>query len=163
MNYIEPLDDADIPISSSYVPNVGFIGTQGSSNINTDGTGKKSSPVNVNLKQIGDVLLSLGIVPTQDIEASGYVAATTPPATTNAGSDTLYIFSSQVNRVIIQNNTSANVNYAFDVASSAGSFLLVPGATLIYPKKVTVLHLYTVAAQNINGTSAGNIVVLGAL
>lgn len=101
--------------------------------------------------------------PTQDIEQSGYVSASTPPSATNAGSDTSYTFSSQVNRVILMNNTSANVNYAFDTAASAGSLLLVPGAMLVYPKKCTVLHLYTAAVQNINGSSGNNLVVLGAM
>lgn len=99
----------------------------------------------------------------QDIEQTGYIALSSPPAQTNAGSDTPLTFSQQVNRVIIQNNTSANANYAFDMVASAGSLVLVPGAMLVYPKKCTVPHLYTAAAQNINGTSAGNIVVLGAM
>jgi len=99
-----------------------------------------------------------------DIEASGYVSASgTPPSTTNAGSDTTYTFSSQVNRIIIQNNTSANVNFDFDQAASAGSFLCLPGTMIIYPKKCTAFHLYTAAAQNINGSTAGNVVVRGAL
>lgn len=98
-----------------------------------------------------------------DIEASGYVSASTPPSTTNAGSDTAYTFSSQVNRVILQNNTSANINFDFDQNATAGSFLLVPGAMLIYPKKCTVIHLFTASAQNINGSTASNIVVRGAL
>ena len=104
-----------------------------------------------------------GVARTEDIEAANYVGASSPPSTTNAGTDTTYTFSSQVNRVIIQNNTSANVNYAFDTAASPGTLRLLPGATLIYPKKCTALHLYTAAAQNINGSTAGNIVVLGAL
>ena len=99
----------------------------------------------------------------EDIEQANYIAASSPPSATNAGSDTPYTFSSQVNRVILQNNTSANVNYAFDTAATAGSLVLVPSALLVYPKKCTVLHLYTAAAQNINGSTAGNIVVLGAL
>ncbi len=106
---------------------------------------------------------SAGQAQVEDIEQSGYIALSSPPSTTNAGSDTPLTFSSQVNRVIIQNNTSANVNYAFDTSASAGSMLLVPGATLIYPKKCTVLHLFTAAAQNINGSTAGNIVALGAM
>ena len=91
------------------------------------------------------------------------IAATSPPSATNAGSDTSYIFSQTVNHVLIQNNTSANLNYAFDVAASAGSYLLVPGAFVVWDRLCTVLHLYTAAAQNINGTSAGNIVVEGTL
>lgn len=102
-------------------------------------------------------------LPTQDIEQSGYISASSPPATTNAGSDTAYTFSAQVSRVIIQNNTSVNINYAFDATANAGSLLLVPGAMLVYPKKCTVLHLYTASAQNINGSSSNNIVVLGSM
>src|SRR6266700_323788 len=106
---------------------------------------------------------NLAPVATQDIERVGYIALTSPPATTNAGTDTPLTFSSQVQRVIIQNNTSANLNYAFDVAATLGSLVLVPGSTLIYPKKVTVVHILTAAAKNINGATAGNIVVLGAI
>ncbi len=106
---------------------------------------------------------SAGQAQTEDIEQAGYIAATSPPATTNAGSDTPYTFSAQVNRIILMNNTSANVNYAFDAVASAGSLVLTPGSMLVYPKKCTALHLYTAAAQNINGTAAANIVVLGAL
>lgn len=122
-----------------------------------------SNPLAVFLAVAGSAISNSNPVPTQDVEQSGYVAASSPPSATNVGSDTTYTFSSQVNRVIIQNNTSANVNYAFDTAASAGSFVLASNAMVVYPKKVTALHLYTAAAQNINGTSAGNIVVLGAL
>jgi len=97
------------------------------------------------------------------IESAGYISLSSPPAQTNAGADTPLTFSSQVNHVFLQNNTSANLYCAFDTAASLGSILLVPGATLIEDKKCTALHLYTVAAQNINGTSVGNIVVLGSL
>lgn len=122
------------------------------------------SEQSVNLNQVnGSNLSNTNPVPTQEIEQAGYVAASSPPSTTSAGSDTTYTFSQQVNRVIIQNNTSGNVYYAFDQTASAGSFLLVPGATVIYSKKVTAVHLFTAAAQNINGTTAGNIVLLGAL
>jgi hypothetical protein len=99
----------------------------------------------------------------QDIEQAGYVSASSPPTNTNSGTDTSYTFASQVSRVIMQNNTSVNVYFAFDTAASAGSLLLTPGSTVVYPKKCTVLHLYTATAQVINGTSSGNIVVLGAL
>jgi hypothetical protein len=122
-----------------------------------------SGPWTQNLTQVNSSALSnTNPVPTQDIEQSGYTSASTPPSATNVGTDTTYTFSSQVSRVILQNNTSANVNYAFDATSTSGSLLLLPGAMLVYPKKCTVVHLFTAAAQNINGSSAGNIVVLGA-
>jgi hypothetical protein len=117
-----------------------------------------------NLTQLnGTAISNTNPLPSQDIEQQGYIAATSPPSTTNAGSDTAYTFSSQINRVIIQNNTSANLNFDFDQAASAGSFLCLPGTMIIYPKKCTALHLYTAAAQNINGSTSGNIIVRGAL
>lgn len=111
----------------------------------------------------GSDLSNSNPMPMQWIGQSGYIAASSPPTTTNVGADTTYTFSSQVNTVILQNNTAAVVNYAFDTAASAGSLSLAAGQTLIYSKKVTVVHLYTAAAQNINGTTAGNIVLLGEL
>jgi hypothetical protein len=123
-----------------------------------------SSPWTQNLTQVNSATLSnTNPVPSQDIEQAGYVSASSPPSQTNAGSDTPYAFSSQVSRIILMNNTSANVYFAFDSTASAGSLVLMPGSLLVYPKKCTVLHLYTASAVNINGTSAGNVVVLGAL
>lgn len=96
-------------------------------------------------------------------EASGYVSLVAPPTQTSAGADTPLTFSSQVNHVILQNNTSANVYFAFDIAASLGSAILSPNTFLSYSKKIAVVHLYTAAAQNINGIVGNNIVVLGAL
>lgn len=140
-------DAGDIPAAGFFDPSTAEIAAAQLINVTRDTTTGKL----------------YGVLLIEDIEASGYVSLTSPPSATSAGSDTTLTFSKQVNRVIIQNNTSANVNYAFDTAASAGSLVLAPGSTLIYPKKVTSPHLYTAAAQNINGTSAGNIVVLGAL
>jgi hypothetical protein len=95
------------------------------------------------------------------VAQSGYVALTTPAAQTTAATDTPYTFGSQVNTVIIQNNTAANLNFAFDVAATAGSLLLTPGQYYEKPKKVTVVHLLTTLATNVNGTAANNIVLLG--
>ena len=91
----------------------------------------------------------------------GYISLVSPPTQTNAGSDTLLTFASKISQLTIQNNTSAGVNIAFDAAASAGSFLIPSGATFTVDKQCTVVHLYTASAQNINGTSANNIVVLG--
>jgi hypothetical protein len=94
---------------------------------------------------------------------AGYIPLVTPPAQTNANADTPLTFAMPVNTVTIQNNTLANAYYAFDALASLGSLVLYPGTTLIEPKRVTAPHLFTVAAQNINGTSGNNIVVLGEL
>ena len=87
-------------------------------------------------------------------------AASQPTATT-AGSDTSWSFASQVRHIFIQNNTSAIVQFAFDAASSVGAPILLPGATFTADLRVTAVHLFTVAIQQINGTAAGNIVVWG--
>jgi len=236
-----PEDAGGIPLSSGIVPGRTIpVPIQSSANTTTDNQGNETTPVNLNLKQVGDVLFALGqalkvgsipvVLPSdqtvsvldtnsaaikadldtiatntghipsspategghlatidtntaaskadldtlagivsggkgavQDIEAAGYIALTSPPSTTNVGSDTPLTFSSQVNRVIIQNNTNANVNFDFDQAASAGSFLVGPGGLIVYPKKCTVFHLFTAAAQNINGSSGNNIVIRGAM
>ena len=100
---------------------------------------------------------------TPNLEQSGYVALSSPPAQTNAGTETVLTFSQQVNNVSIYNGTSSNINYAFNETVTAGSLVLAPGYQLDKSKQVTTVHLLTASAQNINGSSAGNIVVKGAL
>jgi hypothetical protein len=102
-------------------------------------------------------------IQTESIEHSGYVALSNPPAQTNAGSETILTFSQQVNNISIYNGTSANLNYAFDETVTAGSLVLTPGYQLDKGKQVTSVHLLTASAKNINGSSAGNIVVKGSL
>ncbi|HEX3642885.1 MAG TPA: hypothetical protein VHV10_16490 [Ktedonobacteraceae bacterium] len=120
---------------------------------------------------IGDVGL-MGSLPAgqnlvgyvEDIEQQGYIALTSPPATTNVGTVTTLTFSQQVNRVEITNGGPATINYSFDSdPCTAGSFYLVPGAYLNKPKKVTTVNILTATAQNINGSTAGNIGVKGSL
>jgi hypothetical protein len=102
-------------------------------------------------------------VSAQNVAQAGYVALSTAPTQTTANTDTTYIFGSQVNTVLIQNNTTANLNYAFDAAATAGSLVLLPGQYFEKPKKVTSVHLLTALATNVNGTAANNIVLLGEL
>lgn len=102
-------------------------------------------------------------IQTEDIEQSGYIALSSPPAQTNAGTETILTFSQQVNKVTIYNATSANLNYALDETVTAGSLVLAPGYQLDQYKKVTAVHILTAAAQNINGSTAGNVVVKGSL
>jgi hypothetical protein len=138
-----PVGDDSVPLSSAWVPGgVNPVPVGGSAGY-TDGA-RTYTHAAIN-----------------DIEPSGYIALTSPAATTTANTDTPYTFSSQVNHVILQNNTSALLHFAFDVAATNGSLVLQPGAFLIYAKRVTVVHLLTVAAQNVNGSAAGNIVLLG--
>lgn len=158
------VDSGSITVNAGTNLNTSLLALESGGNLATLAGSVSGSKMQANIAQVaGTTISNTNPIPAQDIEQSGYVSASTPPASTNAGSDTSYTFSSQVSRVIIQNNTSANANYAFDTAASAGSLLLTPGSLLIYPKKCTVLHLYTAATQTINGSSTGNIVVLGAL
>ena len=109
------------------------------------------------------VLSNTNPMPSQFVNQPNYVALTSPPSATNAGSDTALTFAQQVSQVTIQNNCGANVNYNFDAAASPGTFLLPTGQTVVWPKKVTSPHLYTAGAQNLNGSSSGNIIVTGEL
>jgi len=104
---------------------------------------------------------SAGQAQVEDIEQSGYIALTSPPANTNAGSDTVLTFSSQVSRVIVQNNTSATFYLDFDQVASTASFAILPGTLLVYPKKCTSPHLYTTVATPLN--AASGILLRGAL
>lgn len=50
-----PKDGGQIPMSASYVPNTGIIAAQGSTNVFTDASNNQSTPINLNLAQIGSV------------------------------------------------------------------------------------------------------------
>src|SRR5215468_5028078 len=54
-----PRDANLIPISSVYIPGVGLVALQGSTNSNTDGSTNVSTPANMNLVQIGSVVPTL--------------------------------------------------------------------------------------------------------
>jgi len=83
-------------------------------------------------------------------------------ANTTAATDYAFTWSNgPVNHVMVQNNTSANVQWELDASTSNGSPILAPGATLLFDVALTTLHLLTAANQNVNGSSASNIVVKG--
>lgn len=97
-------------------------------------------------------------------EEKGYIALVNPPAQTNAGVETVLSFAQEVLYVYIQNNTTQNLNVAIDATATAGSLVLAPSALMVLEKEATqTVHLYTATAQNINGATSGNIVVLGAV
>ena len=103
------------------------------------------------------------IISSEYVEESGYIALVLPPTQTNAGTETILTFAQQVNHVTIENHTAANINYSFDETCTAGSLLLPPTYQHDKAKQVNTVHILTTAAQNINGSTAGNIVVRGAL
>lgn len=64
-----------------------------------------------------------------------------------------------VQRVVISNETGADVRYELDNTASANSLRLKDGNVLFIQQPCTVLHLFTAANQNVN--QAGGIMVRG--
>jgi len=100
-------------------------------------------------------------IPIQGVAQQGAVALSSPPAQTNVGADTALTFAQQVHYLEIQNNTGAVIYWELDAAAQVGAAQLAAGATLFLSNACAVLHLYTAAAQNVNGASANNIVIRG--
>lgn len=118
------------------------------------------------IQEIASGLSVSNPIPVNNTAQQGGVAAyASNAANTTAASDYQFKWgasgTTQVNHVAIQNNTTAAINYAFDVTASAGSFLLSAGQTAVWDVQTLILHLYTAANQNVNGTSSGNIVAQG--
>lgn len=85
------------------------------------------------------------------------------PASTTASTDYQFKWGAagnqQVNHVILQNNTTAVVNYDIDNTASAGTLTLAAGATIFLDVSMLVLHLFTAGVQAVNGAAAAGIVV----
>ncbi len=121
-----------------------------------------------NLKQVGGNAIAVGnnAVPILTSAATGYVSAYgSNAAATTATTDYSFKWgaggTTQVNHIMLQNNTGANIQWDLDTAANAGSPILATGQTLFLDVQTTALHLYTAGAQNVNGSTAGNIVVRG--
>src|SRR5215468_2171970 len=82
-----PRDANLIPISSVYIPGVGLVALQGSTNSNTDGSTNTSTPANMNLTQIGSVAQVLDNTSTPRASIYGKVSAAgdTPVLLDSAG------------------------------------------------------------------------------
>lgn len=83
-----------------------------------------------------------------------------PAQTAAAGADTLYKFggggTTSFNHCAIQNNTTANVFYAFDQSSVTAAnaiYVLASGQTVFWDRKGTTLHFSSAAQQNFGGQS----------
>jgi hypothetical protein len=103
-------------------------------------------------------------VPLTGVASQGYVAASPNNASaTTSGTDYAFSWVSPVNHVMICNKTGANVYYELDAVASLGSPALgtTYGTTVFLDVRTTVLHLYTAAGQNINGSADNNIAVKG--
>jgi hypothetical protein len=91
--------------------------------------------------------------------SSTNVALSSPPSTTNAGSDTNLTFSSLVRHWTMQNKSAATIYYNLDAAASTGTLELAPGAQVWWEWPVTSVHVFTAVAINVNG--ANGLVLLG--
>jgi hypothetical protein len=100
---------------------------------------------------------------TVQVAVQGYVTPYSGNASaTTATTDYSFAWgsgSTQVFHVMLQNTTGSNIQWELDTAANAGSPVLATGQTLFLDVQCTTLHLYTAAIQNVNGTSANNIVV----
>ena len=136
-------DSSNLPATGVYVPGTGVVSVQGGT-ASIDSLGNTSAPLIAEVAQAGII-----------------GPAASQPSATNVGTDTPWYFAKQVRHIFIQNNTAVNVQFSLDAAATAGSPILAPGAAFSGDIAVTVIHLLTAAAQNINGSSAVNIVIWG--
>lgn len=108
-------------------------------------------------------------VPTLNSAATGYVSAYgSNAAALTANTDFLFKWgasgTTQVNHIMIQNNSSVNLLWDLDTATSAGSPVLsntLGQNTLFLDVQTSTLHIQANGTPNVNGTSSGNIVVRG--
>ncbi len=87
------------------------------------------------------------------------VALSSPPTNTNAGADTPLTFKSQVNHLLVQNNTAAAAFVEVEAVASTASIQIAAGGLFQKDIECLSLHLFTAAAQPIN--AASGIVVRG--
>lgn len=97
---------------------------------------------------------------------SGYVAAYgSNPSALTSSTDAAFKWgaggTTVVNHVMISNNSSANVNWDLDVATTAGSPVLAPGQSVFLDVQTTAVHLQSSGTPNINGSSGSNVIVRG--
>jgi hypothetical protein len=93
------------------------------------------------------------------LTTGGPITLSNPPASTNVASDTIITFATQAKHWLVQNNTTASIYVELDSTASTSSFILAAGALWREDIPVTVIHIYTVTAQPING--ATGIVIKG--
>lgn len=166
--FVELLSDTDnlatIQTNTANIPAKGANTTANSQPVNI----ASDQTVPVNMTKVGGSSIAPGnnALPVLSSAATGYVTAYgSNLGATVATTDYLFKWGAggltQVNHIMLQNNTGANIQYDLDVAANAGSPILATGQTLFIDVQTSVLHLYTAAIQNVNGAVAGNIVVRG--
>ncbi len=96
--------------------------------------------------------------------AGAEVALSAPPTALTANADTLLTFASQVRHLRVQNKSGTRIYIKRDAPASLGSEAVYEnGGAYGDDIPCTVLHIYSTAPTNINGTTDNNIFVEGRL
>lgn len=146
------------PISSSNpVPTSGPITIANGSDVAEGSTsdaaytGSGNTTVVASLKGIFAVL--------RQIMPVASVALDSPPAETNAGTNTALSLASTAYSLLIQNNSPNDLNVEFGGTATSGSLVIKSGTALFWNEPITSFGILTTNATNINGSSSGNIVI----
>jgi hypothetical protein len=143
------------------IGSVELLDGAGSNKLTIDGSG--NAAVKLTSSSIATGSAALAVLSST---APGYVAAYgSNPTALTSNTDAAFKWggagNTQVNHVMIQNNTAASLNWDLDVATSAGSPTLAAGQTLFLDVQTSAVHLQQTGTPNINGSSSANIVVRG--
>jgi hypothetical protein len=125
----------------------------------------------LNLKQVGGNAVAVGsnAVPVLSTAATGYVAAygSNPANTGTANTDATFKWgaggNTQVNHIMVQNNSGANLLYDLDTASTSASLILSSTAganTIFIDVQTTVFHMQS-ANANVPINAASGILIRG--
>ena len=167
----EPRDDsADlVPISTSYVPDTGFVAVQGSSNTTVDGDSNESSPVSVNIAQIGEALLALGqklkaasIPVTLASDQGQAINADTPTETAvNVGVSTTDVLAANANRkfllLVNDSNNTIYIKLSGNASLNTGHRLNANGGSILFDRYVPTAAVKAIAT----GTNSNLLVTEG--
>src|SRR5579872_3501948 len=125
----------------------------------------------MDLKQVGGNAIAPGsnAVPILNSASTGYVSAWgSNPAALTSNTDAAFKWgasgTTQVNHIMVQNNSSNSIQWDLDVATNAGSPVLgnvAPGNTLFLDVQTTAFHLQSLGTPNLNGSSSNNVVIRG--
>lgn len=127
-----------------------------------------TNPATVVIETVAGTALAPGsaAVPILNSAAPGYVVAYgSNPAALTANTDYSFKWgtagTTQVNHIMIQNNSGTTINFDLDVAATAGSPTLANGSTIFFDVQATAVHLLSTGTPNVNGATGNNVVVRG--
>jgi hypothetical protein len=125
-----------------------------------------SEPWAIAVATFRPVLLGIGGTVNVAPAASGYVSAygSNPANTGTANTDATFkwgaLGSTSVNHLMIQNNSTSNVLWDLDTATTSASPIIAPGQTIFFDVQTTVVHLQS-ATANVPINAASGLIVRG--